>query len=278
MSQVSSKSFAKQMASVPNEFIDELFRFYDENTTQTDFAIDMNDVAKWLDGSKETMLTTLRKTYKLNVDYIVNKRTNVFNRQSPNANNHKMYLITPDCFKRFAMLSRSKNADQLRTYFIEVETLFLKHRQQLLDGMKADIERLKRNQKNKKVIPKAGYMYVIRTPDAPNAYKLGRTKNLRQRLRNYNTGVADDVELLYRYRTDNIDAVENCAKSLLKKFQYRKYKEVYSADLSIIKQFVAGCGQLAESGAKLEYKLESEPMQGGGSDGGGTYMVFDRDE
>ena len=50
-------------------------------------------------------------------------------------NNYKLYMLTPDCFKRLAMLSRSKNAEMVRTYFIEVEGLFLKYRTQTTEGM-----------------------------------------------------------------------------------------------------------------------------------------------
>ncbi len=50
--------------------------------------------------------------------------------------------------------------------------------------------------------------------------------------------MANDLEVLFQYETDNIDQVELCAKALMKKAQYRKYKEVYQIDLDILKQII----------------------------------------
>ena len=103
-------------------------------------------------------------------------------------------------------------------------------------------------------------------------YKIGRTKDLAKRLKTYNTGLADDIDVLYYYKTKDIAAVENCVKAMLKEKQYRKYKEVYQADPSIIKFFINNCGKMAENGAKLEYKL-----RGTSKIEGWYYFVISRD-
>ena len=50
-----------------------------------------------------------------------------------------------------------------------------------------------------------------------------------------------NLELLFIYETDNIDQVESCIKALMKKAQYRKYKEIYRIDLDILKQTIKDC-------------------------------------
>ena len=50
-----------------------------------------------------------------------------------------------------------------------------------------------------------------------------------------------DLEVLFQYETDNIDQVESCVKALMKKAQYRKYKEIYRVDLDIIKKTIKNC-------------------------------------
>jgi hypothetical protein len=35
-------------------------------------------------------------------------------------------------------------------------------------------------------------------------------------------------------------AVESCAKAMLKKYQYRKYKEVYQTDIRMMKEVISG--------------------------------------
>ncbi len=270
---ITAKEYVKLTSTVPSKFVDELFEFYDEKTNQTDPVIRLDIVAHWLSANKRKLVETLKQTYKLNFDYIISKPTNI-KKKVFRANNNKLYLITPDCFKRLAMLSRSKNADMVRTYFIEIENMFLKYKDQTLEGMQMEIDRLERNQKPKtglygKVLePNAGYLYVIRASEEKNSLvKIGRTKDLVSRLRNYDSGRANDVEVLYTYRVPDIVGAEGCIKSLLKKFQYRKYKEVYQADIDMVKELIKGCGDLS---AKLHYKKQKMEMTGG------YYIVIDK--
>ena len=58
------------------------------------------------------------------------------------------------------------------------------------------------------------------------------------RFRSHNSPAADDANILFEFETDNIEEVRRCAKSLLKPVQYRKIKEVYEIELSIIKEIV----------------------------------------
>lgn len=267
---LSAKEFIKLTSTVPSKFIDELFEVYDENTIQTDPVVPLDVVARWLDANKNALSKTLKKTYRLKFDYIVVKNTDAI-KKDPRANNNKLYLLTPDCFKRLAMLSRSRNADMVRTYFIEIENLFLKYREQTLEGMQREIERLERNQKPMNglsgVDPKAGYLYIIRASEHKDGLvKIGRSSDLLSRLRNYNSGRADDVELLYTYRVPDIVSAERCVKALLKKYQYRKYKEVYQADVDMVKELIKGCGDLS---AKLHQKKQKMTLTGG------FYIVVD---
>jgi hypothetical protein len=167
------------------------------------------------------------------------------------------------------MLSRSKNAEMVRSYFIEVESLFLKYRSQTEEGMRQEILKMKRNQKalSTRKADHTGYVYIIRASTTNhNLYKIGRTADLAKRLATYNTGTADEVEVLYKYRTDKIKGTEKCMKAWLQDTQYRKYKEVYEVDLSTIKTVISKCGEI---GAKLILKLKGKPIMTGGH-----YLVF----
>ena len=53
--------------------------------------------------------------------------------------------------------------------------------------------------------------------------------------------MANDIDILFQYETDNIDQVESCVKALMKKSQYRKYKEVYQVDLDILRKTIVDC-------------------------------------
>ena len=261
-SKLSAKEFVKLTSAVPAHFIDELFEFYDENTQQTDPVIRLDTIAKWLSCTRQSLMETLKLSYRENFDYTIQKYTPT-NKKFPHANNNKLYLLTPDCFKRLAMMSRSKNAEMIRTYFIEIENLFFKYRGEMLSGMQEELERLERNQKAKASLkdPKAGYMYIVRASEHNDGLvKIGRSKDLLSRLRAYNSGRADDIEVLYMYKVEDLESAEGCVKSLLKKHQYRKYKEVYQANIDIIKELIQGCGRLS---AKLHYKKQKMEMTGG---------------
>lgn len=263
----SAKDFVKELSTVPEKFIDELFEFYQQDSLQTDFVIKLDTVVKWLECNKQKITETLKTSYKINIDYIIKKRTTE-EKKATNNNNYKVYLLTPDCFKRLAMLSRSKNAEMVRTYYIEVESLFLKYRSQTEEGMQKEIDRLKANQKaHIRKSDHEGYIYIIRASDINHSlYKIGRTEDLSNRLNTYNTGAADEIEVLYKYRTDKLKATESCIKLWLKDFKYRKYKEVYEVELDSIKKVISQCGEI---GAKLLAKYKGKREMNGGH-----YIIF----
>jgi phage anti-repressor protein len=118
--------FLKKYSSIPNEFLTELYNMYDENTKPYDLCINLESVAKWLSVNKTELMKTLRNSYSCEIDYIIKKAPNP-NKKDPRNNNYKLVLITPDCFKRVCMLTRSRRGEDVRTYFIEVEKLLLKY-------------------------------------------------------------------------------------------------------------------------------------------------------
>ena len=121
------KRHIKLLSTVPEAFIDELFELYGQETTQTDFVISISRVSKWLKCNKKELLRTVRRMYHQDIDYIVTKKTI----KTLHAHNVKEYYITPDCFKRLCMMSKAQNAELVRTYFIEIESLIIKYRTQL---------------------------------------------------------------------------------------------------------------------------------------------------
>ena len=136
--------------------------------------------------------------------------------------------------------------------------------------MKQEILKMKKNQKalTLRKADHAGYIYIIRaSTEKHNLYKIGRTADLAKRLNTYNTGTADEVEVLYKYRTDKLKGTEQCVKAWLQDTKYRKYREIYEVDLNSIKKVVSKCGEL---GAKLILKLKGKAIMSGGH-----YIVFD---
>jgi len=256
---LSAKDLLKKYTSVPNSFVDELFTMYDETTGPYDFVINLDYVAKWLGIKKFNLNKTLREKFKSEVDYIIKKAINP-NKKDNRNNNYKLVMVTPDCFKRLCMQSMSKKADDVRSYFIEVENVLFKYRNDLVNGLNARINQLEKNQKPKTKLAN-GFMYVFKASDTlDSVYKLGRAQTVK-RLIDHNSSHADDLDIVWTYETEDLAAVEGCVKSLLRARQYRKYKEIYQADIDMIKETISDCSKL---NLKLKYRNRKPTVQKGG--------------
>ena len=212
-----------------------------KNTAPFDFAINLDATAKWLSIRKADLHRTLRTHFKNGVDYTVRKSVNP-NKKDNRNNNYKLIMLTPDCFKRLCIQSKSKKADDVRSYFIEIESVLFKYRADLVEGLQFRIKNLERNQKPKADM-KSGFIYVFKVDDGQSLYKLGRADTWK-RIKDHESSHADDIDVLFTYETEDVISVESCVKALMRNRQYRKYKEIYEADLDIIKEIINGCAKL----------------------------------
>ena len=148
---------------------------------------------------------------------------------------------------------------QVQQYFLDLEIALYKYKNFIIDGMNKKIEQLENNQKpkinaNKKII------YVFRALNTDlTLYKIGKTINSKTRFSKHNSPMANDLEILFQYETDNIDQVELCIKAYMKKAQYRKYKEIYQVDLDIIKKTIKNCDvEINEINKEIERKNKKQ--------------------
>lgn len=265
------RAFLKQHTTVPNSFVDDIFSMYKPTTSQTERVIDLESVAKWLGMTKTNIALTLKRSYAAGKDYSIEKLAGLRRRPGARAtNNYHRVMITPDCFKRICMRTASARGEMVRTYFVEIEGVLARYTQQLIDGIQADVHRLEAAQRAPSQKDYAGYIYVIQaSAHRDDLVKIGRTKNLVQRLRAYRTGRAEDVDVLFKYRTDNLKGTEECIKTALREHRYHRYREVYQADVDMIKELAARCAGMMEW--KQEYARRKPSQMGGG-----IYIVVDR--
>jgi predicted GIY-YIG superfamily endonuclease/phage anti-repressor protein len=245
-------------------------------TTQTDFAVNLEAISKWLKVKKSGLHKTLRNSYKEGIDYQMTKVPNPNVTGKYGRNSYKQVLLTPDCFKRLCMRSKGAQAEHVRTYFIEIESLVAKYQQQFIDGLQLDIRRLANNQRHlaSNATPNTGYIYILQTPDS--LVRLGRTTNLLRRLKEHNGSHADNLTVLHTFRTDDVVRVEACVKATIKQFQYRKYKEFYQIDANILKKIISGCDGLQ---GLLKRHLPNKPVRKPNKPAqtGGYFLAIDKD-
>jgi len=248
--------FLKTYSKVSNKFIDDFFGLYDINN-KNNFIINLDKVSVWLNSRKDNLKETLNNSYNINVDYIINKYKNG-KKGAPK----EEILLSVKCFKLLCMQSRTKKAVEVREYFYALEELIDKYKNYIIEGLKDKIGKLEHNQKPK-INPTKGVIYIIQTSDDNTLHKIGKSKKLKTRLGNYNADKKDDIIPLYIYETDDIDAVEKCIKAFMKKYQYRKYKEVYQVNIDIIKHFINKCGDIVNSEYTINLIDKNKSLKGG---------------
>jgi phage anti-repressor protein len=200
---LSLELFLKKYSSISNKFIDDFFSLYTTNTTNDDLIINFDNLVKWLNMRKDNLKKTLIASYIKNIDYKIKKI------KSSNAGKPKEeILITGDCCKRLCMLSKTQKAEEVRTYFIEIEKLINKYKNYIIDALNKKVNILENNQKPISNI-KSGIIYILKTDkDIIDLYKIGKTKKFKERIRTHNSSHIDNVDIVHIYETDYIDEVE----------------------------------------------------------------------
>lgn len=157
------------------------------------------------------------------------------------------------------MISQTKKAKEVRRYYLSLERLVKKYFILIQDRLNSQIGLLKTNQKPK-VNVKGGVIYVVKALNSnESVYKLGKSTDLKKRLNTYNSGNANDIEPLFILQVKDIDKVEQCVKTVVKQFQYRKYKEVYEIDIDVLKIVISNCDEFMDGLIKvIENKKKKE--------------------
>ena len=227
-----------------------------------EFLIDSEILRKWLQiNIKQQFNDTIKKSYKKNIDYTIKKE-----KKSEGSGGHNLEVITltPEAAKKICLSTNSKMGKPVQQYFLDLEVALYKYKNYIIDGMNKKIEQLENNQKVK-INPGKKIIYVFRALNTDlTLYKLGKTINSKTRFSNHNSPLANDLQVLFQYETDNIDQVESCVKAFMKKAQYRKYKEIYQVDLDIIKKTIEHCDvEINETNTEIERRNKKEKQKGG---------------
>jgi len=235
------ETFINKYSFVNSKFVKDFYNIIKEDYIEryNEFLIDSEILRKWLQiNIKRSFNDTIKKSYKKNIDYKIEK---VKKSEGSGGHNLEKITLTPEASKKICLSTNSKMGGQVQQYFLDLEVALYKYKNYIIEGMNKKIEQLENNQKpkinaNKKII------YVFRALNTDlTLYKIGKTINSKTRFSKHNSPMANDLEVLFQYETENIDQVEKCVKVFMKKAQYRKYKEIYRIDLDILKSIIKDC-------------------------------------
>jgi len=238
---INFKDFLKKYSLLSNEFIDDFYNIYNyDEEKNNDFIINLEIVAKWLDSKKGKLKETLIKSYDKNIDYLVKLEKE----GKISKHNKEIILLTPDCFKRLCLLSKTKKAEEVRTYYLELEKMLNNYKNYIIEGLKKNVDILENNQKE---LPKnsTGVVYILRSPkDIDGIYRFGQTEDFKKRLQGYNSHNSDKMIVVKIYETKNIEKVENCVIGQIKELRYKKRKDFYQIDLKSLTKIIKDCKEL----------------------------------
>ena len=271
--QLSLKDYLKKFSSISNKFIDDFFSLYDENMQNDDYIVNFDIAAKWLKLRKDSFKRTLIDSYRKNIDYktLISKNNNA-GRPS------ELIMLTPDCFKRLCMLTKSSKGEEVRSYYIQLEKHIDKYKDNIINDLRSRVKVLETNMKPFEIPKEEGVIYVLNTHEdigLNDIYKLGISEDFKKRLMTHHSSHADNVEVKHIYKTSDVKGVERCLRSVLRERQYRKKKEFYQIDLESLKQIIENCGNT------LLLVKKSKPVKSGGGNkddkNGNYYIYLDKD-
>ena len=254
ITKLSLQDYLKKYSSINNKFIDDFFGLYNVKTSNDDFVIDLEKLANWLKSQKKVLKTTLLTSYQLYVDYKL-KTLKPEGKGRP----VEEVMITPNCFKRLCMMSRTSKAEEVRSYFIALEDHINKYKGYIIERLNKKVAKYEDELKPQDIQNESGSIYILKTTESiENVYKLGKEKDFKKRLQTHQTSHPAKLDIAYVYETDMIDQVESCLKNLLKTKGYRKRKEFYEIDIDILKTLIKMCECMTLSIRKKSKDIKNE--------------------
>jgi hypothetical protein len=219
----------KLHTNIDEDFIDTFFKKF-KIGGELDFEIKDKKVAIFLDISLATLRKRLNnyfsktKRFIEKVDYV---RVKVGNTSGI------IYMLNYQCFERLAMSGDSSKSETIRMYFVKLREFITDNQQLIYQAIE-----------NKTELDKySGYdsIYFFAVDEKKMNWKVGRTSDIVQRLRNYNVGRIKEVDLKYLAIVKNPLLLEKCVKLKLKKNQVIENKEIFHTEPKIIKNIITEC-------------------------------------
>jgi len=232
--------FLKKYSVIPNQFIDDFFKVLQYTDYNDAFFINFDNVVKWLGQRKDSTKRTLVDNFIKNIDYTL-KKNDKFRGKPKNE-----ILLKQSTFKKLCMISKSNRAKEVREYFLKVEETLNQYKDYIINSLKTQVKSMD-SSLNPRKKPSKGVIYGFEITDNNRKFvKIGKSKDFLQRMKQHNSSHADKIDVEFLFETDNFSEVEGCIKGIMKKYQYRKGKEVYEIGIDKLKELTDGCNKLTK--------------------------------
>lgn len=220
-----------EYTTIERDFIKTFFKKFNIGD-ELEFHIKDTKVSKYLNIKIRTLRKRLNNSYSKNENYM--EKIDYIKIKSTKYNSSVIYMLNYPCFERLAMNSHSDNSENVRIYFSELRRFIFDNQSIIYQSMinKDDLKKLT----GYEVI----YFFAI-DEKYKDLYKIGRSINILQRLRNYNIGRINEVDLKFLCVVKNNVLIENCIKhKLIDNITFKK-KEIYKIEPKKLKKIIYKC-------------------------------------
>lgn len=208
-------NFLKKYSVIDDEIIDDYHTFFDDKADELFWTINLYDIAKWLDIKEEKLKELLTNNFIKEIDYIMDK------------NNYNNLVLSPKCCKLLCMMSGSKKANLIRTYYTDLEKLIVKYKEEIVN----DLDKQMNIKKNSKEMTKndKGLIYILKVGDG--LYKLKYISENKNKTKKYKLPIVFIFKIDY-YIEAHIDEI----KKNLNDYRYKNKTRTYKIDLELLKR------------------------------------------
>ncbi len=250
----------KKHTNIDTEFINTFFKKF-KIGGELDFDIIDKDVASYLDITLDNIRRRLQNKYSKTKKFIENVD---FIKIKSGKTTGVAYMLNYQCFEKLAMSGETQQAEIVRIYFIKLREFLVENQKMIFQAIE---------NKNDLHIYRGYdsiYFFAIDTRK-PNIFKVGRTQDIIQRLRNYNVGRIKEVDLKYFALVKNPLLIEKCIGFKLDNQRYIPGREIFAVNPKKLKKVIYECY------CKYVSKIQNEELYKEISDLLGLY-VYTKDK
>jgi len=219
----------KKYTDIDEDFIDTFFKEF-KIGHELEFNINENNICDYLNITIKTLRMRLNNQYT-NKDFYFEKVDYI--KEKYGRGNSIRYILNYQCFERIAMSSKTLESELVRSYFIKLRE-FLFNNQDLIKQALDNYSELKKYSSMETI-------YFFAVDDRKDLIKIGQTSDIVNRLRVYNVGRINEIDLKYLALVKHAMLIEKCIKHLLKDKQLIKGKEIYNVEPNKLKKVIEIC-------------------------------------
>jgi phage anti-repressor protein len=247
------ENFLIENSKISKNFITDFFGFQKKTlyNKYEPFIINLEDIAFWLETRKTTLKETLSLYYSKNIDYIIVKsllQDNLQQISNRGGHNKKLVILTSDCFKMLCMRSKTKKANKIREYYLELEKLIDKYKDIIIEEKDNKIKILE-NDLKKEIYPSGNYSYIFQEKDelGETFFRIGQSGNLKSRMANHNSSSIHKKIISFKIKTDNKLQFESCLRNSMFNFRYKNNKDYYKIPNDKVKEVIKICKNIVKN-------------------------------